>query len=910
MSSFLLLRSSFPPHKPLLHYGFPSLLSSHRCSITSRPFSTSSSPLIQPDPTPPKFPDPKTTLSSRMSFVFDQIDAIERERSGKDEALQRIRSWREQKQKTQASVSESGHLGVDELSSESAEKKKDNIFTTKEIEVVHPWPEWIEFMERLVQQNYFDHRRKDEDGMIPNVPLDDVGGLGFVEEGFDFTRDWITVRTACLNFGRDRFDILRSLSRKDIQILVGHGCPSTDSKVVFSAKLLRKHVHLDEGDVCSSCSLRSSCSRAYLLTRKEDEARTLDIMRVLLTFGFDPVTGSVENKTLLKLKSVKTVVRKLLHEVVKLSAVPIDPNLPPPVIKRPPPKVKQPPPPPKKRVGRDDIEMKKGDWLCPKCDFMNFAKNTVCLQCDAKRPKRQLLPGEWECPECNFLNYRRNMVCFHCEHKRPPDDFMENQVQVKPHGLRTRLERAANIPGVSNAWNFDFDDNESDGADVAAFEFADPPRMGEDTPDDGHAYRGNSREFQDDSFENIRTREIQERGRYPEPDQRKPPFPIKGSGFDDFDDEEDDVDSYELDIPNSNSKQEISSMKVGVEGFSKSEDFDDSNHYSRTRGGADIPSRPARGMSAFSGSDDDHEADQDFDSDSELSVHPNWKSSHVADSRQRTKGRGGSGLSRGLSFGSDSDDELGLNSDSDNEDRCLGSKWDKTKTHTSLNRKGRRKESLGSDDELMFDSESDGDHGRRSHRNKMRGNRSGSDRRENAFEQRDRSGSRRDSRFRSNDMMGYTGNSFVGTDGDRYSGNSRRDGRESRGDAYGGRRGNGRGGNLRDFDRPAGDSYGGRRGNGRGGSLRDFDRPAGDSSGGRRGNVRGSDLGDFDRPAGDSYGGWRGNGRGGDLRDFNRPARKQDFGLRPQGRFDKLDDRSERARGLGDNRPRRRIIER
>lgn len=34
-----------------------------------------------------------------------------------------------------------------------------------------------------------------------------------------------------------------------------------------------------------------------------------------------------------------------------------------------------------------------------RCDFLNFAKNTVCLQCDAKRPKRQLLPGEWECPE-------------------------------------------------------------------------------------------------------------------------------------------------------------------------------------------------------------------------------------------------------------------------------------------------------------------------------------------------------------------------------------------------------------------------------------------------------------------------------------------------------------------------------
>lgn len=112
--------------------------------------------------------------------------------------------------------------------------------------------------------------------------------------------------------------------------------------------------------------MRSSCQIAYLLTNKEDEACTIDVIRVLLTYGFDSVNGSVVNKSLLKQKSVKNVVRKLLHEIVKLSAVPIDPNLPPPVIKKPPPKVKQPPPPPKKRVGRDDVEMKKGDWLCPK----------------------------------------------------------------------------------------------------------------------------------------------------------------------------------------------------------------------------------------------------------------------------------------------------------------------------------------------------------------------------------------------------------------------------------------------------------------------------------------------------------------------------------------------------------------
>jgi hypothetical protein len=118
--------------------------------------------------------------------------------------------------------------------------------------------------------------------------------------------------------------------------------------------------------VCSCCNLRSVCSRGYILTRKEDEARTLDVMRVLLIYGFDHIKGSIENKPLLKLKSLKTAVQNLINEIVKLSVIPIDPNLPPPVIKKPPPKVKQPPPAPKKRVGRDDVEMNKGDWLCPK----------------------------------------------------------------------------------------------------------------------------------------------------------------------------------------------------------------------------------------------------------------------------------------------------------------------------------------------------------------------------------------------------------------------------------------------------------------------------------------------------------------------------------------------------------------
>ncbi|KAF8394526.1 hypothetical protein HHK36_020736 [Tetracentron sinense] len=792
----LLLLRNFSSENPNFHSRLPSLFRKTRAFWFShggqfKLFSTSQSSILQTERDIPKLSDPKTSLSDRMSFVFDQMDAIEKGRRGKDEALQRIRAWRETKKNNGEETSGLEISSTVESNSNSEMerevKKRENLFT-KDVEVVHPWPEWIELMERLVQQNYFDHRRKDEDLMLQNLPIDIAE---FQEEGFDFPRDWSTVRTACFNFGRDRFDILRSLSRKDIQILVGHGCPSVENKVVFSAKLLRKHVHLDEGDVCSSCSLRSSCDRAYLLAPKEGEARTFDVMRILFTFCFDPVNGSIENKPLLKIKSVKTVVRKLLHEVVKLSAVPIDPNLPPPIMKKAPPKVKQPPPPPKKRVGRDDIEMKKGDWLCPKCDFMNFAKNTVCLQCDAKRPKRLLLPGEWECPKCNFLNYRRNMACFHCEHKRPPDEFMENQMQERPHGPVTRLARVASRPEVSGAWNFDFDDNESDGADVASFEFADPPRMGEDFPLESRAQGGNLRGFIGDISE---TSEIPraEGGRNPDPDQRK-----SGMGFDDFDDEEDDIDSYELDTPNNNTRQEASSGGFSpVERYSESEDFDSSDHHSLARCRTNSPpynkiSRPMQRKTAFSGSERDER-----DSDEELSVRPSWKSSHVADSRQRTRGRGRSGQYRGITFGSD--DELGLGSSSDDDlDKGFGSNRTKGNKWSSNRRDFRRGEKSDSEDGRPYGSESD-ESDLQSRKSKLRG----SDRRGNIFKGRGHFDSARNSEFRSNGVTDRRRNNFSDANLDRSSRGSLRDNRGFPAEGYGGQRMNNIRSNSQNFSRP------------------------------------------------------------------------------------------------------------
>ncbi|CAI0460045.1 unnamed protein product, partial [Linum tenue] len=469
-----------------------------------KPYSTSSAAVsLSSD-----LPKP-SSLSARISFLSDQIDAIERERAEKHETLQNIRTWRRSKTDNQ-------QLQNQELREEPSFRKPEVVVVTtvssshdeesdagygfdvsssgSGVElgtVLHPWPEWIELMQRLALQNYFDHQSTEEDEMVESLGIDDgfedvKASVEKNEKGIDFAKDFRTVQNAFVNFGKDRFDILRlvsvpfccfsfslmmSLSRKDLQLLVGYGCPTADRRVVMSAKLLRKHVHLNEDDVCSSCSLRSSCGKAFLLTNKEEEAHTNDVLRVLLAYGSDRTNESVTNKPILEENSVKTVVRKLFHEIVKLSADPINPNLPPPVIKKPPPKVKQPPPPPKVQVGRDDIEMKKGDWRL-KCDFMNFTKNTACLQCDAKSPKRELLPEERECPQCN-LNYRRNMVCLHCDCKRPHEEFLENRMEERNREQKTRFEKDATRPEVSNAWNFNLNDDESDGADVAAFENAD-----------------------------------------------------------------------------------------------------------------------------------------------------------------------------------------------------------------------------------------------------------------------------------------------------------------------------------------------------------------------------------------------------------------------------------------------------
>ena len=137
------------------------------------------------------------------------------------------------------------------------------------------------------------------------------------------------------------------------------------------------------------------------------------------------------------------------------------------------------------------------------------------------------------------------MSCFHCEHDRPADEYSNSQMEAKQSALQKRLERPPRKPDVSSAWNFDFDDNESDGADVAAFEFADSSKARESSSADSMSYRGASKGSEDEEFRMAETMTTGRGNKFSERDS----LPSSRNGFDDFDDEEDDIDSYELDLP-------------------------------------------------------------------------------------------------------------------------------------------------------------------------------------------------------------------------------------------------------------------------------------------------------------------------------------------------------------------------
>ncbi|ONK61713.1 uncharacterized protein A4U43_C08F32790 [Asparagus officinalis] len=190
----------------------------------------------------------------------------------------------------------------------------------------------------------------------------------------------------------------RLLAKKDIEVIVEKGSTSLFKNGESSARLMRLFLSGDESTVLES-----------------ERAQTIDVMRYVLSYVYDSLSipdGIKHEDT----KLMEASIRSLLTEFVTLSRPIQGSKFTESTLGQDPVSFEQFSRPP-----GQNIEMKRGDWICPKCSFMNFARNSRCLECEEVRPKMQLTGAEWECPQCEFFNYGRNMSCLRCDCKRPAE---------------------------------------------------------------------------------------------------------------------------------------------------------------------------------------------------------------------------------------------------------------------------------------------------------------------------------------------------------------------------------------------------------------------------------------------------------------------------------------------------------
>ncbi|KAJ4838439.1 hypothetical protein Tsubulata_022062 [Turnera subulata] len=249
--------------------------------------------------------------------------------------------------------------------------------------VSHPWPEWTHLLHNLSSSGYFNshHFSPQDDDFIP--PLS-----GFPE-------DFACAAAACLAFSRQRPGVLGMLSRRDVEVVVDNVTPSLFKNGNDSIGRMKAFLGGPDSNVLNA-----------------GESYMVDLMKFLLSYVSNIISSEKNNFQSGDL--VESSVRNLLSELAACSLNVSDSNLSGSMQNQFPDRYVQTP-----RTLGQDRDMRRGDWICPRCSFMNFAKNSKCLECDEARPKRQLTGGEWDCPQCDFFNYGRNMVCLRCDCKRP-----------------------------------------------------------------------------------------------------------------------------------------------------------------------------------------------------------------------------------------------------------------------------------------------------------------------------------------------------------------------------------------------------------------------------------------------------------------------------------------------------------
>ncbi|WOK96755.1 zinc finger protein VAR3, chloroplastic [Canna indica] len=252
---------------------------------------------------------------------------------------------------------------------------------------VHPWPEWSKLVDYLLAGGCYDRT------VAVAVGEDDDSFLS--KE--DLTEEFVKSAQACLSFARDRPDLLRTLTKKNIEIIVENSSPSLFKNGANSARRLRSFLSAVRPNIMES-----------------ESARTVDVMRYLLS---NVCTSSATLDEIGTRGLIATSTRSLLAELASLIVTSSDSKLTDLTPGQTTINHGQ-----FSRPSQQNIEMKRGDWICPKCSFMNFARNTKCIECNEARPKRVVTGGEWECPQCDFFNYSRNMSCLRCDCKRPREN--------------------------------------------------------------------------------------------------------------------------------------------------------------------------------------------------------------------------------------------------------------------------------------------------------------------------------------------------------------------------------------------------------------------------------------------------------------------------------------------------------
>ncbi|KAH7571631.1 hypothetical protein JRO89_XS04G0105300 [Xanthoceras sorbifolium] len=248
--------------------------------------------------------------------------------------------------------------------------------------ISHPWSEFQSLLSNLSSSGYFNRTYGSHEY---------VAAPGLAD-------NFVHAANACLSFAQDRPNLLGMLPKKDVEILVEYGAP-------FLFK------NGDDSVTRMKSFLTNNVSFEFALV--SDKANTVDLMRFLLSYASN-LSSSLGTNNVYHRELVESSVRNLLGELAKLSNINPESNLSGSVQSQFPDRYGQMP-----RTFGQKIEMKRGDWICPSCSFMNFARNMKCLECEEARPKRQLTGGEWECPQCGFCNYWKNMVCLRCDCKQP-----------------------------------------------------------------------------------------------------------------------------------------------------------------------------------------------------------------------------------------------------------------------------------------------------------------------------------------------------------------------------------------------------------------------------------------------------------------------------------------------------------